>query len=314
MLLTLHLLLNNSTADGEGMKKAGTGCMSPARSKWLSAKPAAASSHLLVADPCFRGSQQRAAAKNSNRSFSQTRYFTFVSNVANLIQTCIWQGQTQYTDVIKSTLSSMCKRNQFFAVSSHTPFLPLTLCYFVWNSHSRLLTPLLSISTACLGQGNREPLTPTRAGAESWKPWKHTPTSHHRLWNNNQWHGWSWRAQSAGQLHSLNWEVPRRISITNSVLHHKITKISLFLDMWDLWSWISHLSLIPSCPPIHNTLHFCSAAFLHKSHKLPAPNTSSPSSLSALLFSTNLSFPALGSLSPHHPKPQARTRKHQGTH
>lgn len=193
MLLTLHLLLNNSTADGEGRKKAGTGCMSPTWSKWLSAKPAATSSHLLVADPCFRGSQQRAAAKNSSRSFSQSRYFTFVSNVANLIQTCIWQGQTQYTDVIKTTLSSMCKRNQFFAVSSHTPFLPLTLCYFVWNSHS-LLTPLQSISTACLGQGNREPLTPTRAGAESWKPWKHTQTSHHRLWNNHKWHGWSWES------------------------------------------------------------------------------------------------------------------------
>lgn len=80
--------------------------------------------------------------------------------------------------------------------------------------------------------------------------------------------------------------------------HHKITKITLFLDMSDLWSWISHLSLIPLCPPIHNTLHFCSAAFLHKSpHKLSAPSTSSTSSLPAWLFSTNLSFNALYFLS-----------------
>lgn len=77
--------------------------------------------HTLVADPCVRGLQQCAAAKNSSSSFSQTRYFTLVSDLVNLIQTCVWQGQTQYTDVTKTILSFMCKMNQFFAVSSHTP-------------------------------------------------------------------------------------------------------------------------------------------------------------------------------------------------
>lgn len=135
------------------------------------------------------------------------------------------------------------------------------------------------------------------AEAENWKPWKHTETSHHRLWNN---HKAMAREKTILQLKLRS----AQENINNQLLsaccwHHNITKISLFLDMWDLWSWISHLSLIPSCPPIHNTLHFCRTAFLHKSpHKLPAPNTSSPSSLPALLFSTNLSFPALCSLSP----------------
>lgn len=98
--------------------------------------------------PSAGGRSLCAAAKNSSRSFSQTRYFTFVSNLVNLIQTCIWQGQTQYTDVIKTILSSMCKRNQSVAVSST---LPSCHCHIVnlYEIHSQLLTPVLSISTAC---------------------------------------------------------------------------------------------------------------------------------------------------------------------
>lgn len=146
-----------------------------------------------------------------------------------------------------------------------------------------------------------EPLPPTRLGQ---KAGSHENTQKHHTTGYGiipkPRHGWSWESSVRTTLQlklGSAQENSNNQLLSAHCWHHKITKISLFLDMWDLWSWISHWSLIPSCPPIHNTLHFCSAAFLHKSHKLPAPNTSSPSSLPALLFSANLSFHALCSVS-----------------
>lgn len=150
--------------------------MSPAWPKWLSPKPAATSAHVLVADPCVRGSQQHlCCCHKQQQEFFPNQVFHIVSNLVNLIQTCTWQGQTQYTDVIKTILSSVCKRNPFFAVSCPT--------VNVYEAHSQLLLPCWALALPA-GTGTHR----TSATNHGWgrEPWKHPETSHHRLWNNHK--------------------------------------------------------------------------------------------------------------------------------
>lgn len=162
----------------------------------------------------------------------------------------------------------MCKMNQFFAVSSHTP-LPATDTLLI------CLKFIQSASHAMLNINAAYPWLTGNAQNLCNKPWleqktgshENTQTSHHEMIT-KPWHGWSWESSVSNTTLQLKLRVPRRISIINSFLHvADITRSqkSLFLDMWDLWSWISHLSLIPWCSPIHNTVHFCSAAFLQTS-------------------------------------------------
>lgn len=124
MLLTLHLpLKNNSTADGKGRKKAGTGCMRPTWLKWLWPRAAGTST---------RWWQVPVSGDYSNVLLPKTAAVAFpkpgISHLCPTQWTCYkpvfgkakLSTQILYTD-LKTILSSMCKMNQFFAVSSHTP-------------------------------------------------------------------------------------------------------------------------------------------------------------------------------------------------
>lgn len=248
MLLTLHLLLkNNSPADGEGRKEAGAGCI-PQLGQNDSHPKQQPPVHICWWQISVSGDHSNicAAAKNSSRSSSQTRYFTFVSNLVNLIQTCTWQGQTQYTDVIKTILSSVCKRNPFFAVSSHT--------VNVYEIPSQLLTPCWALALPA-GTGTHS----TSATDHGWgreleamKTPKHLTTGYGITTDHGSWESSASRTTSQLKLRRAQENINNQL-LSACCWHHNITKISLFLDMWDLWSWISHLSLTPPCPPIHNT-------------------------------------------------------------